>query len=179
LIKKPCDPAIANELKGKQMSESNHIVADQVVVFTLDGQFYALPLHTVLRVIHSIEIRHLPEAPEIIIGIINIKGRIIPVADLRKRLGLPPHEINPDDQLIIAGTGKREIAVPVDFVTGIRDLSPIQMDVANETIALAEQISGVTKLGDELVLIYDLECFLSLDEEDKLVQAINNAGNES
>jgi purine-binding chemotaxis protein CheW len=68
------------------MSESINIMTDQIVVFTLDEQLYGLPLQAVVKVIHAIEIRHLPKAPEIIAGIINIKGQIIPVVDIRKRL---------------------------------------------------------------------------------------------
>ena len=90
------------------MSESINIITDQIVVFTLDEQLYGLPLQAVDKVIHVVEIRHLPKAPEIITGIINIKGKIIPVVDIRKRLELATHEIDPDDRLIITDTGKRD-----------------------------------------------------------------------
>jgi purine-binding chemotaxis protein CheW len=147
-------------------------MTDQIVVFTLDELLYALPLLAVVKVIHAIEIRHLPEAPEIISGIINVKGRIIPVADIRKRFGLPAREIDPDDRLIIADTGKRQIAILVDFVTGIRDLAPGQHKQAKETFPFAEHLRGVAKVDDELILIYDLEQFLSLDEEKELEHAL-------
>jgi purine-binding chemotaxis protein CheW len=154
------------------MNGSFQTVTDQIVVFTLDELLYALPLPAVVKVIHAIEIRHLPEAPEIITGIINVKGRIIPVADIRKRFGLPAREIDPDDRLIIADTGKRQIAILVDTVTGIRDLVPRQLSVAKETLPFAEHLRGVAKIDDELILIYDLEQFLSLDEEKELEQAL-------
>jgi purine-binding chemotaxis protein CheW len=145
---------------------------DQIVVFTLDEQLYALPLHTVLRVIHAMEIRHLPEAPEIISGIINVQGRIIPVVDIRKRFVLKAKEIDPDDRIIIADTGKRQVALLVDTVTGIRDLAPGQLAIAGETLPFAEHLRGVAKIDDSLVLIYDLEQFLSPDEEQVLEQAL-------
>ena len=154
------------------MSDAIHTMTDQIVVFTLDEQPYALPLPAVVRVIHAIEIRHLPKAPEIIIGIINVKGQIIPVADIRKRFGLAAHEIDPDDRLIIADTGKREVAILVDTVTGIRDLAPGQQKQARETLPFAEYLKGVAKIDDELILIYDLDQFLSLDEEKELEQAM-------
>jgi len=154
------------------MTGSFNTTTDQIVVFTIDEQFYALPLPAVVKVIHAVEIRHLPEAPEIITGIINVKGRIIPVADIRKRFGLPAHEIDPDDRLIIADTGKRQVAILVDTVTGIRDLAPRQMAVTKETLPFAEHLRGVAKIDDELILIYDLEQFLSLDEEKELEQAL-------
>ena len=68
--------------KKDKMNGSLQTVTDQIVVFSLDELLYALPLQAVVRVIHAVEIRHLPEAPEIISGIINVQGRIIPVADI-------------------------------------------------------------------------------------------------
>jgi purine-binding chemotaxis protein CheW len=155
-----------------KMSESIQAKTDQIVVFSLDELLYALPLPAVVKVIHAIEIRSLPKVPEIISGIINVKGQIIPVADIRKRFGLAAHEIDPDDRLIIADTGKRQVAIPVDSVTGIRDLAPRQLAVARETLPFAEHLRGVAKIDNELILIYDLEQFLSLDEEKELEQAM-------
>jgi purine-binding chemotaxis protein CheW len=156
-----------NNMTG-QLNNTN----EQIVVFTLDELFYALPLQAVVRVIHAIEIRPLPEAPEVISGIINVQGKIIPVADIRKRFGLTEREIDPDDRLIIADTGKRQIAIPVDTVTGIRDLAPGQLEQAGETLPFAEHLRGVAKIDDELILIYNLEQFLSLNEEKKLEKAL-------
>jgi len=88
-----------------RMKESIHTSKDQIVVFTLDEQLFALPLIVVLKVIHALEIRHLPEAPEIISGIINVRGKIIPVVDIRKRLGILTREIDLNDRLIIEDKG--------------------------------------------------------------------------
>jgi purine-binding chemotaxis protein CheW len=145
---------------------------DQIIVFTLDEQSFALSLPVVIKVIHAIEIRHLPKAPEIITGIINVNGRIIPVADIRRRFGLEAHEIDLDDRLIIADTGKREIAILVDTLTGIMDIEPGQISAASESVPFAEHISGVAKLEDGLILIYDLDRFLSLEEDIDLENAL-------
>jgi purine-binding chemotaxis protein CheW len=154
------------------MSESDFTMTDKIVVFTLDEQFYALPLSTVVRVIHAVEIRHLPKSPEIISGIINIQGQIIPVADIRKRFGLAERETEPDDRMIIADTGKRKVALSVNTVTGVKDLATRQFVNSKEALPFAEYIKGVAKVDDELILIYDLEQFLSLDEEKELELAL-------
>lgn len=153
-------------------------VTDQIVVFTLDDLLYALPLTNVTKIIHAIEIRHLADAPDIIAGIINIKGRIIPVADIRKHLGLAAHEIDPDDRLILADTGKREVAIQVDTVVGIRDLEPGQLADNKKLAPFAKNIRGVVKTDDGLVLIYDLDKFLSIEEENELENALNTEKNE-
>jgi len=154
------------------MSESINIMTDQIVVFTLDEQLYALPLPTVIKVIHAVEVRRLPKAPEIIIGIINIKGQIIPVVNIRNRLKLKEHEIEPDDRLIITNTGKRLIALLVDSVTDIRDVSTAQMVSAIDTLPFAKHLKGVAKMEDGMALIYNLDQFLSIDEEQLLEEAL-------
>lgn len=63
-----------------------------MVGLTLDGQRYALSLAQVERVIRAVEITPLPQAPEIITGVINVRGRVIPVVDIRKRFRLPVRE---------------------------------------------------------------------------------------
>ena len=154
------------------MSESIHTMTDQIIMFTIDELLYALPLTSVVKVIHAIEIRHLPKAPEIISGIINVKGQIIPVADIRKRFGLTEREIELEDRIIIADTGKRKVALFVDAVTGIKDLATRQFVNSKESLPFAGYIKGVAKIDDELILIYDLEQFLSPDEEKELEQAL-------
>lgn len=154
------------------MSEFIHTKIDQIVVFTLDEQSFALSLNTVVKVIHAIEIRHLPKTPDIIIGIINVKGQIIPVVDIRKRFGLAAHEIELNHQLIITDNGKRMVAILVDSIIGIRDLTPNQLSETKESLPFAEHIKGVAKIDDGLILIYDLDKFLSLDEEKELEQVL-------
>ena len=141
---------------------------DQILVFTLDELSFALQLPTVVRVIHAVEVRRLPKAPEIISGIINVQGQIIPVIDIRRRFRLTEKEIELDDRMIIADTGKRKVALFVDTVAGIKDLATRQFVNYKEALPFADYNKGVAKVDDELILIYDLEQFLSLDEEKQL-----------
>jgi len=152
--------------------EPQPTVKEQIVVFTLDEQHYAIPLQSVLRVIHAVEIRFLPEAPEIISGIINVQGQLIPVINIRKRFSLAKHEIDPGDRILIADTGKRQIAIVVDSVSGVRDIAAGQMKEAGKTLVFARHLKGVAKVNNELILIYNLEQFLCLDEEKKLEKAL-------
>lgn len=161
------------------MSESFQKKAEQIVVFTLDEMLYALPLSAVEKVIHVVEIRPLPQSPEFIAGIINLQGRVIPVADMRKRFGLPEHEIDLNDLLIVTDIAKMEVAILVDSVIGIRELSQGQSEKAAELLPFAEHIKGVTKVDDELVLIYDFDRFLSLDQEKQLNKALAKNRNDS
>ena len=147
---------------------------DQIVTFSLDQRVYALPLNSVVRVIHALYISSLPKAPNIVCGVINVKGVIIPVVDIRKRFGFASREIDSNDQLIIANTGKRTIALMVDEVNEILVIDAGQQINTREEMSYAWYIGGIAKIQDELVLIYDLERFLDLDEEKKLEMALTN-----
>jgi purine-binding chemotaxis protein CheW len=146
----------------------------QLVVFTLDELRYALHLSSVERAINVIEITPLPSAPEIVIGIVNIHGSVIPVLNIRKRFRLPEREPDTGDQLLIAHTDRRDVALVVDTVIDVLAL-PSGGVVAPETILPnLEHVEGVVKLDDGMIFIQDLDAFLSLEEEQALETAIEH-----
>src|SRR5581483_884088 len=73
-----------------------------LVVFTLANEKWALPASVVQRAVRAVEITPCPDAPDVVLGVINVHGRIIPVFDLRRRFGLPLRELSIDDHIIIA-----------------------------------------------------------------------------
>lgn len=154
------------------MNKHIYPVTDKVIIFTLDGFSYALPLKNVTKVIHALEIRELPKAPEIISGIINVKGEIFPVVDMRKRFQMKVREIIPEDNFILCDTGKRHIALWIDEVNGIKELSSDNYLETKQTLPYAQFIKGVAKIDEDLILIYDLEQCLNLNEEIELEQAL-------
>ena len=86
----------------------------EVLVFTLDDQQFALPLEVVERVIRAVAVTPLPSAPESILGIINMQGRILCVLNLRQRCRRPAREVDPDDWFILVHTPSRTVVLPVD-----------------------------------------------------------------
>lgn len=138
---------------------------EHLLVFTLGEERYALPLATVERIVRAVEVTPLPQAPEIVLGVINAQGRIIPVVDVHRRFRLPAHVRRLDDRFIIARTARRLVALAADEVVGIREITPHELVNAQENLPFAGYIRGVAKLEDGLVLISDLDASLSLDEE--------------
>jgi len=145
---------------------------NQYVVFTLDGQRYALHLFVVERIIRVVEMTSLPKAPDIVLGIVNVEGQIIPVVNIRKRFRLPERELNLSDVLIIAQTPRRTVALVADDVSGVIEGSGQDITEAKEILPRMEYVKGVVKLKDGLILINDLESFLSLEEEKALDDAM-------
>jgi purine-binding chemotaxis protein CheW len=153
------------------MSEFAKHGNQRIVLFVLDNLHYALYLSDVERVVPVVEITPLPKAPEIVTGVVNYHGIIIPVINIRKRFNLASREIDLDDQLIIANTPKRKLALIVDSVTGVEELEANQLVNIESEFAYAKYLKGIAKVENKIVLIQDLEMFLSLNEE----QLIDNA----
>src|SRR5258708_24469384 len=78
-----------------------------LVVFTLGEQRYGLPLSSVERAVRIVEITPLPNGPDIVLGVINVQGRLIPVVNLRRRFSLPEHEVVLTDQIVVAHTDRK------------------------------------------------------------------------
>ena len=147
----------------------------RLVVFTLDDCRYGLPLELVERVVRIVEITPLPKAPDIVLGVVNVQGRVIAVADLRKRFRLNEREPLLSDQLIIARTPRRPVALVVDAVSAVAEYAEGQAAAAQAIVPGTDYIAGVVKLADGMVLIQDLGRLLSLDEERELDDAMANA----
>lgn len=145
----------------------------QLVVFSLDAQRYALPLASVQRIVRAVETTPLPDAPTIVFGVISVAGRIIPVLNLRRRFGLPERAISPVDQFLIANTTRRTVVLVVDEAQGMIEYPATEIIRPAQIVPGLEQLQGVVRLDDGLVLIQNLEACLSLDEASALDEAMN------
>ncbi|MGR9045041.1 MAG: chemotaxis protein CheW [Gammaproteobacteria bacterium] len=146
---------------------------DQYLIFVLDGRRYALPLSAVDQVARRVEITALIKAPPIIAGVINVQGRVVPVFDIRLRFGLAERRALLTDRLIIAHTARWTVALVVDDVLDLAVCSEWNLVEADRILPQLAYVEGVVKHNDGLILIHDLERFLSLDEEMALQTALN------
>jgi len=153
--------------------DSSKINQMSLVVFTLDDGHYALKLDAVNRIIQSVEITVLPTAPDAILGVINFRGNITPVFNIRKRFHLPEKDNDPDNRLIIAHTKTRNMALPVDMVLDVIETPQETVTSADALFPAIDHVSGVLKMASGLVVIYDFNGFLSLEEEKNLDSALN------
>ena len=152
---------------------------DFLIVFTLDDQRYALPLQAADRVVRMVAITPLPNAPDIILGLVDVQGRVIPVINLRRRLGLAERELALTDQLVVAHTARRPVALIADTVQDVIACSAQSLIAAEQIVPGVEYVEGVLKLEDGLILIPNLDRFLSLEEENALDYALENQALET
>lgn len=144
------------------------------LIFMLEDKTFALPLWPVERVVRAVEITPLPEAPSIIPGIINYKGNILPVVDIRSRFHLPNRELQINHQFIIVRTSRRHIALHVDTVTGNVEITGKDMVPPDNIIEGTQFLKGILKLENGVMLVPDLDKILTQQEEKTLSTAIKN-----
>ncbi len=144
----------------------------EILIFELAEQRYAVALRSVREVVRAVANTPLPRGPAVIHGIINVRGTLVPVFDLRARFGLPPKALEPSDHLIIAWARSRLVALRVDRADWMMDLAPDELQDAATIVPQAEYVDGVAKLPDGLVLIHDLDTFLSDAESEALDEAM-------
>ena len=144
----------------------------QFVVFRLDERRYALPLAVVEQVVRAVEVTPLPKAPPIVLGAINVHGRVLPVLNVRRRFLLPDREIGPADWFLLAHTARHTVVLVVDDSEGVVERPQAEIVLSTQIVPGLEHFPGVLRLDDGLVLIHDLERFLSLDEAYALDEAM-------
>lgn len=136
----------------------------QLLTFEVGASRFAAPAGVVREVVRAVAITALPKAPPIVEGIINFRGTLVPVLDIRQRFRLPAVPVAPEQHLIIAQAGNRLVALRVDRAL---DLVAVDADVIESAARVApgtEYVAGIAKLADGLLVIHDLETFLSFEE---------------
>ena len=103
--------------------------------------------------------------PGILLGIVKLEGRVIQAIDVRQRFHQPKRETSLSDRLIFARTQRRSVALVADTVTGVIDCSEQSLIAAESILPGLGHVEGIIKFEDGLILIHNLDKFLSLEEE--------------
>lgn len=146
-----------------------------VVVFRVGEERYAFPLALVTRVVQAVEISRLPDAPSMVVGVIDLQGEIIPVLSMRRRLNKPERPVGINDQFVIAKVGGRVAALVVDEICGVSEHGERALIDCAAVASAAAYIEGVARFDDGLAFIHNPERFLSMNEMHALDQALDRA----
>ena len=140
----------------------------KLLIFQLDDDKYALYADEVERIIRAVEILPLPGAPQIVCGIINLAGIIVPVFDIRSRFNLPLREVHINDRIIIINSKKRRVSILVDSAEELIEFPQEELINPDQILPDLNYIDGVVKLKTGLVLVNNINKFLTIDEEEIL-----------
>jgi purine-binding chemotaxis protein CheW len=152
------------------MSNENSSSEQQLVVFDLSGEAYGISIESVREIIRLQEITQVPRTPEFVEGVINLRGKVIPVVELRKRFGLETKERDQDNRIVNVDIGGQEIGMVVDAVTEVLRISSNEVEPPSSVITTADSgyLRGIAKLDDRLIILLDLEQVLSTEEQAEL-----------
>lgn len=143
----------------------------QLVIFRLAKEEYGLPITKVQEINRLVPITKLPQTPSFMEGIINLRGRIIPVVDLRKRFQVNADDYNDDTRIIIVEVSGQTVGIIVDAVNEVVRLNSDSIEPPPPAFVLdARYIQGVGKLDGRLLILLDIDSILTAQEEIALRQ---------
>lgn len=136
----------------------------QLCTFHLGPMFFGIDVLQVQEVLRFQQMTRVPLAPDVIRGLINLRGQIVAAIDLRERLGLEPRPDGQDPMNVIVRTEDGAVSLLVDDIGDVLEIESSGMDRSPETVrgAARELIQGVYKLKDRLLLILDTEKTVNL-----------------
>ena len=156
------------------MKNSQAIEKDlQIVGFRIGRETFGLPIGAVREIVRVPEITSVPNAPDFIEGVINLRGRIIPVVDLRKRFGEPVGTPSKKNRIVVVEVENRSLGLMVNSASEVLKIPPSEIEAPHSVFQEGDlnYITGVGKLHGRLVILLDLSKVLQRGELKRLEEA--------
>lgn len=144
---------MSDQIKSKYM---------QVVVFSLGGEEYSVDISIVREIIRMVDITRIPKLPEFIEGVMNLRGQIITVIDLRKRFEIKP-AVNDNNRIIIVVLKGEPVGIIVDSVLEVMTVLPGQIDdiPSIKHTQTQEYLKGICKVDNRILILLDIDKILT------------------
>jgi purine-binding chemotaxis protein CheW len=142
----------------------------QLVTFSIGEEEFGVDILKVQEIIRMMEITKVPRAPDFVEGVINLRGKVIPIIDLRKRFGLVSKGHDKDTRIIVIEISNMIVGFVVDSVSEVLRIPSSTVEPPPPVVSgsQSEYISGVGKLEDRLLILLDLDKLLSHEETQSL-----------
>lgn len=162
-----------NKLVLTSDQQANHELL-QLVSFVVGAEEFAVPILSVQEINRMLPITRVPQSPEFVEGVINLRGRIIPVIDLRKRFGLSTTDHSSASRIIVVEVEGRVIGFVVDRVHEVLRIERSIVEPAPGMVTSidSEYIEGIAKLEDRLLILIDLRRLFSLKQLHEMDQTL-------
>lgn len=165
-----------NIMQVDQKIEQELISKEELVSFKLGVEEFATPIRWVREIIRYLQITTVPNTPDFVEGVINLRGRVIPVIDLRKRLNLPTKKEEKQTRILNIEIDNKLVGFIVDEVTGVITIPSNIIEKTPDIIVAGVEsvyITGVCKLEGRLLILLDFDRVLHVSEKDKLKKITN------
>jgi len=135
-----------------------------LVIFSLGEKEYGVDIRQVYRVIRMRKPVSVPEAADFVEGVISLRGKVVPLVSLRKKMGIADDGVKRPSRIIITETDGHPIGVVVDSVTDVVSVESLSVTPPDQILKDAKYLIGVVQLGNRIVLMADLKKILSPEE---------------
>jgi len=155
----------------------------QIVLFKLNNELYGLDIATVREIIRMQRITRVPKAPIFVEGVINLRGKVIPIINMKKRFGLNATEENQENCIVVVDIKGETIGIIVDAVTEVMQIPENTIEPASEIMVTAdsEYLQGIAKVDEKMIILLDLEKSLNkenLSDAHRITQVIQEEKQE-
>ncbi len=149
-------------------NENNNAGETQLVVFDLASEYYGVDIGDVREIIRMQNVTRVPGTPAYMEGVTNLRGKVVPVVDLRKRLNLKVKAQTKESRIVVMDIGGKDVGVIVDGVTEVLRIPLASVEPPSQMVANSDSayIRGIAKLEDKLVILLDLDRVLASAEYD-------------
>jgi len=153
-----------------KIGESGELL--QLVSFNIGNEEFGVDILKVQEINRMLEITKVPNSPEFVDGVINLRGRVIPVIDLRSKLGMTRREHDKSTRIVVVEVNDRTVGFIVDAVSEVLRIPKNITEPPPSIVAgvNSDYITAVGKLEDRLLILLDLEKILSLEEKNQLAE---------
>ena len=162
---------ITKDIKGATQAKSEELI--QLVSFTIGDEEFGVDILKVQEINRMLAVTRVPNSPEYIDGVINLRGKVIPIIDLRRRFQMERREHDKNTRIVVVELSGKVVGFVVDAVSEVMRIPKSVTEPPPPIVAGidAEYITAVAKLEDRLLILLDLEKVLVNDEKECLAAA--------
>lgn len=159
-----------SQINENLKDEANNDELLQIITFKVGKEEFSVSIINVQEIIRLTEITSVPNSPPFVEGVINLRGKVIPVIDSRKRFGLPETERTEASRIIVVESDGKIVGLIVDSVTEVLQLPKSTVEPPPDIVGGVDSdyIDGVGKYDDRLVILLNLGKLLTFKEEERL-----------
>lgn len=150
----------------------------QLVTFKLGNEEYGINISLAREIIKTVEITPVPKSPHFVSGLINLRGIIVPVIDLRKLFDIDSHGDKDKNRIIVVEVNDRTLGIAVDTISEVRNLNPSNIEPIPPTVSVIDHkyLDGVGKIGEHILILLKLEKVLSSENLMVFKERTNSQG---
>ncbi len=155
------------------MADNNGHTERQLVVFDLSVEAYGVDIGSVREIIRMQDITAVPRTPDFVEGVINLRGKVTPVVDLRKKLGVAVAERSDENRIVVMDIGGQDIGMVVDAVTEVLRIPGDSVEPPSSVVSGTDSdyLMGIVKLESKLIILLNLAKVLSMEEQEEISEA--------